>query len=234
VFVCWYLDFYPLSTVFIITMRGKSNVTRVVRCTLLLAMVLAILAWIPVVKSSEEEGAAAATNTDERSSGEASDAETSASVPTSSAEEATTTTTSPTGSEESSSLPPLVDEAASPLPKETIIDEPEVPKKPKRKPDVDDFFNIRDHTDWGTYYDPQNVFCGKFDCYKILGFDYESFGKKHPDRKVITKRYRSLSREWHPDKSKHKDAKERFVVRSDIDVFFLASVFGPLKKIQAS
>ena len=65
--------------------------------------------------------------------------------------------------------------------------------------------------DWGSYYDPQNVFCGKFDCYKILGFDYESFGKEHPTTREITKRYRALSREWHPDKSKHKDAKTRFV-----------------------
>ena len=74
-------------------------------------------------------------------------------------------------------------------------------------------FNAEDHTDWGGYYDPQNVFCGKYDCYKILGFDFEDFGTAKPDTKVITKRYRSLSRVWHPDKSKHKDAKERFVVR---------------------
>ena len=73
-------------------------------------------------------------------------------------------------------------------------------------------FDATDHTDWGTYYDPKSEFCGKFDCYKILGFDYEEFGKQHPDRKEITQRYRSLSREWHPDKSKHKDAKARFVV----------------------
>jgi curved DNA-binding protein CbpA len=65
------------------------------------------------------------------------------------------------------------------------------------------------NTDWGTYHDPQNIFCGKYDCYRILGFDYETFGS--PDYKVITQHYRALSREWHPDKSKHKDAKERFV-----------------------
>lgn len=70
-------------------------------------------------------------------------------------------------------------------------------------------FNAKDHTDWGSYYDPKNVFCGKYDCYAILGFDYENYG--HPDRREITQRYRSLSREWHPDKSKRKDAKERFV-----------------------
>lgn len=65
--------------------------------------------------------------------------------------------------------------------------------------------------DWGSYYDPKNIFCGKFDCYKILGFDYESFGKDHPDTRKITKRFRKLSRAWHPDKSKHRDAKQRFV-----------------------
>jgi len=65
--------------------------------------------------------------------------------------------------------------------------------------------------DWGTYYDPQNIFCGKYDCYKILGFDYESFGSQPPSTSNITKRYRGLSREWHPDKNKQKNAKEKFV-----------------------
>lgn len=93
------------------------------------------------------------------------------------------------------------------------------------------------NTDWGTYHDPQGecrinmprtcaiitycwpkhiltfdlsgVFCGKYDCYKILGFDYETFGS--PDHKIITQHYRTLSRHWHPDKSKHPEAKERFV-----------------------
>jgi len=77
------------------------------------------------------------------------------------------------------------------------------------KPPEDDFDVANE--DWGTYYDPQNVFCGEFDCYKILGFDYESYGRVKPDKKTITKRYRRLGREWHPDKSKHKNAKERFV-----------------------
>ena len=77
-----------------------------------------------------------------------------------------------------------------------------------------DNFDAKDHTDWGTYYDPKNIFCGQYDCYKILGFDYENYGREKPSTKVITKRYRALSREWHPDKSKHKDAKERFVVRT--------------------
>jgi DnaJ domain len=72
-------------------------------------------------------------------------------------------------------------------------------------------FDPKTHMDWGTYYDPQSIFCGNYDCYKILGFDFENYGS--PDRKEITQRYRALGREWHPDKSKHKNAKERFVVR---------------------
>jgi curved DNA-binding protein CbpA len=85
------------------------------------------------------------------------------------------------------------------------------PDAKKKEPPTQSFstFNAKEHTDWGGYYDPQNVFCGKYDCYAILGFDYENYGQ--PDRKEITQRYRSLSREWHPDKNKKKDAKERFV-----------------------
>ena len=71
-----------------------------------------------------------------------------------------------------------------------------------------------DPEQWGTYYDPQQEFCGKFDCYRILGFDFETFGS--PDQKLITKRYRQISRKWHPDKSKHPKAKERFVVSHQI------------------
>ncbi|GKY99749.1 hypothetical protein MPSEU_000928800 [Mayamaea pseudoterrestris] len=78
------------------------------------------------------------------------------------------------------------------------------PKKAARTYDFD-----IENTDWGTYHDPQGVFCGKYDCYKILGFDYENFGS--PQQKIITQHYRSLSRHWHPDKSKHPEAKERFV-----------------------
>jgi hypothetical protein len=88
-------------------------------------------------------------------------------------------------------------------------------------------FDAADHTDWGTYYDPKGEFCGKYDCYKILGFDFEEFGKQHPDRKEITQRYRSLSRAWHPDKSKHRDAKERFVVRSRTSWQKFTCVFIP-------
>jgi len=89
-----------------------------------------------------------------------------------------------------------------------------VPPKPVVTKDESGLYDDFDpsSTDWGTYYDPQNVFCGKYDCYKILGFDYESFDRKNPpSTKIITKRYRALSREWHPDKSKHRDAKNRFV-----------------------
>jgi DnaJ family protein C protein 25 len=85
----------------------------------------------------------------------------------------------------------------------TKTDETEAPK-------IKDGFDV-ENEDWGSYYDPQNIFCGKYDCYKILGFDYESFGKIKPSTKEITQRYRKLSREWHPDKSKHKNAKARFV-----------------------
>lgn len=81
-------------------------------------------------------------------------------------------------------------------------DEPRVPE------DEPEFLKA-DPAQWGTYYDPQQEFCGQYDCYRILGFDFESFGS--PDQKVITKRYRRLSRKWHPDKSKHTNAKERFV-----------------------
>jgi len=64
---------------------------------------------------------------------------------------------------------------------------------------------------WGSFYDPNNIFCGKFDCYKILGFDYESWGRAPPTLREITKSYRSLSRQWHPDKNKAKGAREKFV-----------------------
>lgn len=81
----------------------------------------------------------------------------------------------------------------------TVVEEPK-----KAEPEFD-----LSNEDFGTYYDPQNVFCGQHDCYKILGFDYEA--GEIPDKKEITKRYRALSRYWHPDKSKHKKAKKIFV-----------------------
>lgn len=80
--------------------------------------------------------------------------------------------------------------------------QPDAPEQPN--------FNAKEHMDWGSYYDPQNVFCGQYDCYAILGFDFENFGG--PERKQITQRYRALSRLWHPDKNKgNKEAKDRFV-----------------------
>ena len=96
-----------------------------------------------------------------------------------------------------------------PEPQEPQAAEDGKQKTEEIKPKEDDF--DVENEDWGFYYDPQNVFCSKFDCYKILGFDYESFGKVKPSKKEITQRYRQLSREWHPDKSKHKHAKSRFV-----------------------
>lgn len=65
--------------------------------------------------------------------------------------------------------------------------------------------------DWGSFYDPNKVFCGKFDCYKILGFDHMEWGSSPPSLKDITKSYRGLSRVWHPDKNKAKGAREKFV-----------------------
>lgn len=93
---------------------------------------------------------------------------------------------------------------------QTKEDEKAAPKRKSEPVVVKDGFDV-ENEDWGSYYDPQNVFCGKYDCYKILGFDYESFGRIKPSTKEITQRYRQLSREWHPDKSKHKNAKARFV-----------------------
>lgn len=69
-----------------------------------------------------------------------------------------------------------------------------------------------EEADWGSFYDPNNVFCGQHDCYKILGFDFLNWGSDPPSLKDITKSYRSLSRRWHPDKNKAKGAREKFVV----------------------
>jgi hypothetical protein len=71
--------------------------------------------------------------------------------------------------------------------------------------------------DWGSFYDPNNIFCGKYDCYKILCFDYETWVSSDPPTlKAITKSYRNLSRKWHPDKNKAKGAREKFVVSTTI------------------
>lgn len=64
---------------------------------------------------------------------------------------------------------------------------------------------------WGTYYDPKGVFCGDYDCFKILGFCYEDWGKTPPTTKEITQSYRRMGRVWHPDKNTMTGAKERFV-----------------------
>jgi len=64
-----------------------------------------------------------------------------------------------------------------------------------------------DQVDWGSFYDPQSIFCGEFDCYKILALNYGT----DPSTKEITRNYRALGRYWHPDKNKEKGAKERFV-----------------------
>ena len=118
----------------------------------------------------------------------------------------------------------MADENASPPPKdegETLKTDDTIPKNTGNRARRElakeipvDTFDAKSHFDWGTYYDPKNVFCGKFDCYGILGFDYESFEKEKPTQKAITKRYRALSRHWHPDKSKHPEAKQRFQVRN--------------------
>jgi hypothetical protein len=102
------------------------------------------------------------------------------------------------------------DGAPTPPPTEPLVDM----NNRKLAREYKDDFDVKSHFDWGTYYDPKSIFCGpKYDCYGILGFDYESFNNEKPTQKQITKRYRAISRHWHPDKSKHKDAKERFVVR---------------------
>ena len=89
-------------------------------------------------------------------------------------------------------------------------------EKPERSPKVNarrtSTSSSSKEDDWGSFYDPKNIFCGKYDCYKILGFDYETWGREPPSLKDITKSYRSLSRRWHPDKNKAKGAREKFVV----------------------
>jgi DnaJ domain len=119
---------------------------------------------------------------------------------------------------------PVVEDSASTGSSPSLMEDQTPPTTPTTTTSTTtDSFNVKEHFDWGSYYDPQNIFCGKYDCYRILGFDYESFGTQKPDTKIITKRYRALSREWHPDKSKQKNAKERFVVRFTISVRMLMS-----------
>jgi len=71
------------------------------------------------------------------------------------------------------------------------------------------------NTTWGVFYDPKGIFCGSFDCYRILGLEAPHElprGMLPPDTKVVTAAYRKMSRKWHPDKNGgDKLAKERFV-----------------------
>lgn len=108
---------------------------------------------------------------------------------------------SSSSSSSASSTEDAATESTPPPPKEVKKD---TPKPSSSGDDGDD--------DWGSFYDPNNVFCGKYDCYKILGFDHESWGAAPPSLKDITKSYRGLSRKWHPDKNKAKGAREKFVV----------------------
>ena len=66
----------------------------------------------------------------------------------------------------------FADDQASPPPKDenqqTNNDSPKVEhraSRPLAKEVPMDTFDATSHFDWGTYYDPKNVFCGKFDCY---------------------------------------------------------------------
>jgi hypothetical protein len=73
--------------------------------------------------------------------------------------------------------------------------EPEGASKPEEKKEpveeeAEPEYLKGDPGTWGSYYDPQQEFCGKYDCYRIFGYDYESFGREHPSTKEITKRYR--------------------------------------------
>jgi len=85
---------------------------------------------------------------------------------------------------------------------------------------------LDDKADWGTFYDPKDIFCGKYDCYKILGFDFRTFYTNRPTTKEITKNYRALSRHWHPDKNSKKGAKDRFVVCIFYSVIFFLSTMS--------
>lgn len=80
---------------------------------------------------------------------------------------------------------------------------------------TNNYNNANNHskTNRGTYYDPSDVFCGKYDCYKILGFDHLTWGTSPPNKKDITQSYRTLSKRWHPDKNNDSGAEKRFMVR---------------------
>lgn len=100
-------------------------------------------------------------------------------------------------------------ETASSTDQESQTTSNETVKPDKPPPEEEPAFLAAEPATWGSYYDPKGQFCGQYDCYSIFGFDYEGGS---PDEKEIIKRYRRLGRKWHPDKSKHPQAKERFVV----------------------
>ncbi|GMH84235.1 hypothetical protein TL16_g09861 [Triparma laevis f. inornata] len=55
--------------------------------------------------------------------------------------------------------------------------------------------------DWGESYDPNDQFCGKYDCYSVLGLDYETGkGEGTLSKSEISQVYRAMSRKYHPDK----------------------------------
>mmetsp|Transcript_36482 Transcript_36482/g.85266 ORF Transcript_36482/g.85266 Transcript_36482/m.85266 type:complete len:151 (+) Transcript_36482:129-581(+) len=91
--------------------------------------------------------------------------------------------------------------------------------------DSDEPTLIPPNSTWGSFYDPKKIFCGEYDCYRILDITpphERSADEGEVTEKIITSSYRALSRVWHPDKNtKDKLAKERFVVSSLILIWFL-------------
>lgn len=69
-----------------------------------------------------------------------------------------------------------------------------------------------DFLHWDVFRYFGHEFCGRYsnklNCYEILGFTK----KDSPSTADITKNYRRLSRQWHPDKNKERISLERFVV----------------------
>ena len=56
--------------------------------------------------------------------------------------------------------------------------------------------------------DPHNIFCGKDECYELLGL------QRGAEKTEIKKAYREISKEVHPDKNQSPEAHERFTVSS--------------------
>ena len=79
-------------------------------------------------------------------------------------------------------------------------------------------FNLDDF-DRGSYYDPSNIFCGQYDCYKILGFDYESWGKSPPNKKELTQSYRQMSKTWqYPGEAACREGRPFYLLRRGLGV----------------